>query len=74
MNRYLAMLKNDSGAAVLRDLPFILAREIAVWGWLVLMAPATLPILWSRRRLLSAALAKRRVLRARIAADAGAEP
>jgi GT2 family glycosyltransferase len=62
-NRYLAMIKNDSPAAFVRDLPFILGWDIVLWGWLALRSPATLALLWRQRHLLGRAFAKRRALR-----------
>ncbi|MGH9866844.1 MAG: glycosyltransferase family 2 protein [Candidatus Polarisedimenticolia bacterium] len=64
-NRYLAIIKNDTAGSVLLNLPFILAWEVALWGWLVVFSPGTLPILWGHRRLLGRALGKRRLLAAR---------
>ena len=64
-NRYLAILKNDTPWAFVRDLPFILMWDLAVWGWLALRSPRTLVLVWRQRRLLGRALAKRRALRAR---------
>jgi GT2 family glycosyltransferase len=38
-NRYLAMIKNDAVGDVLADLPFILGREMLLWGYLLLRRP-----------------------------------
>ena len=38
-NRYLSIIKNDSAAAFLRDLPFILGRDLLLWSYLVLRRP-----------------------------------
>ena len=64
-NRYLAILKNDTPRAFVRDLPFLVMWDLAVWGWLALRSPRTLVLVWRQRRLLGRALAKRRALRAR---------
>jgi GT2 family glycosyltransferase len=71
-NRYLAMIKNDSPAAFLRDLPFILFWDALLWGWLALRSPATLVLLWRQRHLLGRAFAKRRALRTLRASNARA--
>jgi GT2 family glycosyltransferase len=59
-NRYLAMIKNDTAGALLADLPFLLGRELLIWGFLALRRPrAGLRVLadrgarrraWARRR------------------------
>jgi GT2 family glycosyltransferase len=64
-NRYLTMLKNESPASFAINLPFILAWDLALWSWLIVRTPRTLPILWGHRALLRRALDKRRALRAR---------
>ena len=38
-NRYLAMIKNDTAARMLLDLPFILGREVLLWSFLLLRRP-----------------------------------
>lgn len=38
-NRYLAMIKNDTPGAFLRDLPWIAGREALLWGYLALRRP-----------------------------------
>ena len=63
-NRYLAIIKNDSALAFLRDLPFILARDAMLWtylvlrrprvGWRVLRDGAHRRRAWGRRRRLAA--------------------
>src|SRR5262249_42758654 len=58
-NRWLTMIKNDDRRALLRDLPFIAAWEIAQAAWLVLLAPRTIPFLWRERGTLRAAWRKR---------------
>lgn len=63
-NRYLAMIKNDTPRSFLVDLPFIVAWDLALWGWLVLRSPKTLRCLWGHRGAIGRALVKRRTLRA----------
>jgi hypothetical protein len=71
-NRYLAMLKNDSPASFLLNLPFILAWDLVIWGHLMLRSPGAIPILWGHRKLVGRALRDRRLLRQRAAlASAG---
>jgi GT2 family glycosyltransferase len=63
-NRYLAMIKNDTATGVLVDLPFILSREVLLWGYLLLRRPqvgwrvisdgACRRRAWEQRRRLSA--------------------
>lgn len=64
-NRYLTMIKNDRAGALLANLPFILAWELVLWGYLTIFSPATLRILWSHRRLFGRAFGKRRALMSR---------
>lgn len=71
-NRYLGIIKNESPRAFLRDLPFILAWDIAIWGWLIVRAPRAIPLLWGHRRLLGSAFAKRRALQGRVPPRRGA--
>jgi GT2 family glycosyltransferase len=59
-NRYLTILRNDTRAGYLRDLPFILARDIATVALLLLTSPRVLVDLWRSRDLFRAALARRR--------------
>jgi len=67
-NRYLAMLKNDSPASFILNLPFILAWDLLLWGHLMLRSPRAIPLLWGHRRLVGRALRDRRLLRDRAAA------
>lgn len=64
-NRYLTMIKNESAGSFALNLPFILAWDLALWSYLIVFAPRTLPILWRHRGLLRRAFDKRRALRAR---------
>ena len=64
-NRYLTILRNDTPGAYLRDLPFILARDLALAGILLLTSPRVLPRLWRERSLLRGALDRRRLDSAR---------
>jgi GT2 family glycosyltransferase len=71
-NRYLAILKNDTLWTFVRDLPFILAWDLTLWGWLLVRSPRTLPLVWRQRHLIGRAFAKRRALARRRALRAGA--
>jgi len=59
-NRYLTILRNDTPRAYLRDLPFILARDVATAALLTVMSPGVLVRLWRERGLFSRALRARR--------------
>jgi len=39
-NRYLTMVKNESLASLLADLPLILSRELLLWGYVLIFCPA----------------------------------
>jgi len=43
-NRYLAMIKNDTLPRIIRDLPFILGRDLLLWGYLGVCRPR---VAWS---------------------------
>lgn len=64
-NRYLMMAKNDTGRDLLRDLPRILAWEIAALGYTLVREPHLLRAYRDAARRLPAALRKRRELMAR---------
>jgi GT2 family glycosyltransferase len=64
-NRYLTILRNDTVAGYLRNLPFILARDIALLGLVLLTSPAALRRLWADRAVFREALRKRRLDAAR---------
>ena len=70
-NRYLTMIKNESAGSFALNFPFILAWDLALWSYLIVFAPRTLPILWRHRGLLRRALDQRRALRARGSRRAG---
>jgi hypothetical protein len=59
------LVKNEDGPNFLKDLPFILARESLVLGYNLLFAPKTLRAIAEFAKLLPAALAKRRSIKAR---------
>ncbi len=63
-NRYLMMLRNDRRADYLRNLPFILARDLATVA-LLLTTPGVLLRLWRERSLFGRALARRQLDAAR---------
>ncbi len=65
-NRYLAILRNDSVAAYLRDLPFIWSRDLATLMLLLATSPGVVARLWRQRGLFRAALARRRLDAARL--------
>ena len=71
-NRYLTMIKNESLGSFLINLPFIACWDLALWGYLLLRRPATVPILWRHRHLARAAWRKRRLATARSAFRAAA--
>ena len=62
-NRYLAILKNDTLAAYLRDLPFILTRDLFLMGYLLIRRPSVIYRLFRERRLFRRALEKREFIR-----------
>ncbi len=66
-NRYLAILRNDTRAGYLRNLPFILARDLATSVLLLLTTPGVLLRLWRERKVFRGALAMRRLDAARAA-------
>jgi len=68
-NRYLAMLRNDSVAGYLRNLPFIWCRDLAVLLLLLVTSPGVLTRLWRQRELFREALHRRRLDAARFAAQ-----
>lgn len=69
-NRYLTMIKNETTASFLVNLPFILAWDLVLWCWLIVAAPGAIPHLWSHRGAVRRALGKRRALAARTASAA----
>ena len=71
-NVRLTMVKNDQVANVVRDLPYILAREILVFGYTVLFEPRVFGILPRFVRLLPSMIRKRRVVMARAVTSAAA--
>jgi GT2 family glycosyltransferase len=60
-NRYLTILRNDSLAAYLRDLPFILARDLAIAALLAATSPGVLGRLLGQADLRAHAAARRRL-------------
>jgi GT2 family glycosyltransferase len=49
-NRYLTLLRNDSVAGYLANVPFIWGRDLATLILLLLTSPGVLPRLWGERR------------------------
>lgn len=68
-NRYLMILKNDTAAGLILNLPFILAWEAVQWAYILLASPAVLPLLWRMRGSFTSAWRRRRS-GARLAAGA----
>lgn len=64
-NRYLTLWRHDRIGALLVDLPFVLARELAVFGMLLLHRPAVLKRLWREREPFARARDKRQIDRRR---------
>jgi GT2 family glycosyltransferase len=62
-NRYLAILKNDTLRAYLRDLPFIWGRDAALVAYLAMRRPRVLMRLFRDRQVFRRALEKREFLR-----------
>ncbi|MEW5806014.1 MAG: glycosyltransferase family 2 protein [Acidobacteriota bacterium] len=58
-NRYLSILKNDSLGSYLRDLPFILSRDLIVFTYLLFSSPGVLALLFKNRKLFRKAMEKR---------------
>lgn len=72
-NQRLMQVKNDPLAAVLRDLPWIVWRELASLALLLIADPRRLTIVPSFLRLLPAALRKRRALGRLVTAGRGSQ-
>jgi GT2 family glycosyltransferase len=64
-NRYLTILRNDTPGAYLRDLPFILGRDLVLAAILLLTSPRVLLRLRRERAVFRGALEKRRLDSAR---------
>ncbi len=64
-NRYLTILRNDTPGGYLRDLPFILARDIGTAALLLATSPGVLGRLWRGRSAFPVALERRRLDAAR---------
>jgi len=64
-NRYLTILRNDTVAGYLRNLPFVLGRDLALLGLVLRTSPGVLGRLWSERAVFGGALEKRRLDAAR---------
>lgn len=65
-NRYLSMLRHDRPGALLADLPFVLARDLALWPSMLVARPGALAVLWRTRSAFPRAWAKRRADRRRL--------
>jgi len=64
-NRYLTILRNDSVAGYVRNIPFIWSRDLAVLALLIGTSPGVLVRLWRNRGLFRDALQRRRLDAAR---------
>jgi GT2 family glycosyltransferase len=64
-NQWLMLVKNEDRRELVRDLPFIIARESLVLGYNLVFAPKTLRAVAEFAKLLPATLAKRRFIKAR---------
>jgi GT2 family glycosyltransferase len=60
-NRWLAILRNDRVADLLRNLPFVLARDAGTLGAILLTSPGVLLRLWRERGAFGRALERRRL-------------
>ncbi len=60
-NRWLTMLRNDTPSGYLANLPFILARDVATVGLLLLTSPGVLARIWRTRALFRESLERRRL-------------
>jgi GT2 family glycosyltransferase len=70
-NRYLTILRNDSVAGYLCNVPFIWSRDLATLALLLLASPGVLLRLWRHRALFGEALRRRRLDAARFEAQVG---
>ena len=71
-NRYLTILRNDTVAGYLANLPFVLARDLSVLGLVLMTSPGVLARLWRRRAVFRGALERRRLDAARAGHHVGA--
>lgn len=62
-NRYLMMVKNITAGLFWRHLPFILAREILIWGYLILHPDLFVKVFEALRVTIPSAYSKRKRLR-----------
>ena len=60
-NRYLTIIRNDSVAGYVTNIPFIWTRDLCTLALLLVSSPGVLARLWRRRAVFSQARAKRRV-------------
>ena len=60
-NRYLAILRNDTVAGYLANLPFIWTRDLATIALLLFSSPGVLTRLWRERAIFGEALRRRRL-------------
>jgi hypothetical protein len=67
-NQWLMLVKNEDMGNFVKDLPFILARELMVLGYNLIFAPRTLRAVAEFAKLLRPTLGKRRMIKSRQAA------
>jgi len=60
-NRYLTILRNDTVAGYLTNLPFVLARDLTVLGMILVTSPRVLVRLWRERSVFRGAIERRRL-------------
>ncbi len=60
-NRYLTIIRNDSVAGYLSNIPFIWARDLGTLALLLVSSPGVLARLWRQRDVFSGAKSKRRL-------------
>ena len=58
-NRYLTIIRNDSVAGYISNIPFIWARDLGTLALLLVSSPGVLLRLWKERHVFSRARAKR---------------
>jgi hypothetical protein len=64
-NRYLCILRNDTVAGYLLNLPFIAGRDLTLLAMTLVSSPSILGRLWQARSLFRVALERRRLDAAR---------
>lgn len=70
-NRWLAILRNDRPGDLIANLPFVMARDAATLGAILVTSPGVLARLWRDRAAFARALARRRLDAARSGDEVG---